>query len=120
MESGYRVTVSNKPVEVTRPNEGGLETGAAMSAVVEVNECHVFAVSGAPAEYWAAYRARYEPVDRINILVASIGGDRVQVACDDRDHADWLANHLVEHGSLPKSAVKVKTLRRADRKADKR
>lgn len=91
-----------------------------MSTVVEVNECHVFAVSDAPAEYWAAYRGRYEAVGRINVLVASVGGDRVQVACDDRDHADWLANHLVEHGGLPKSAVKVKTLRGADRTAGKR
>ena len=90
-----------------------------MSAVVEVNECHVFAVSGAPAEYWAAVRGRYEPVGRITILVASVGSDRVQVACDDRDHADWLAHHLAEYGGLPKSAVKVGTLRGADRTAGK-
>lgn len=81
------------------------------SSVVDVNECHVYAVSGPPADYWAEFRGRYEPLGRINVLVASVAGDRVQVACDNRDHADWLTKHLVEHAGLPKSAVKAKTVR---------
>lgn len=83
------------------------------TAVVDVNECHVYAVSGPAAEYWATYRGLLERAGRVTVLVASFAGDRAQVACADRTHADWLANHLVEHGGLPKSAVKAKTLREA-------
>lgn len=79
------------------------------TAVVEVNECKVFAVASA-ADYWITYRDQCEAVGRITILQASIG-DLVHVSCDDRDHATWLAAHLVSHGGLPRTAVKARTLR---------
>lgn len=78
-----------------------------MSYVVEVNECHVLA-SQWGAEWWGDFRKQYDPIGRIADTAVSIAGNRCEVACDDREHADWLAGHMVDHGGLPKSAVKVR------------
>lgn len=72
---------------------------------VRVNECLVLATEKG-ADWWVWFRWAMEPIGRITVVTASIGGDLVDVACDDRDNADWLAATAVDHG-VPKSAVKV-------------
>jgi hypothetical protein len=57
------------------------------------------------ANWWALYRAR-GPVERFTIVKSYIPGDVVDVACDDRQDAEWLRNHLIAQG-IPKSALKV-------------
>lgn len=73
-----------------------------MSTEVIVNECRVFATRDA-ADWWSLFRLR-GPVSRFRIVTASLGGDLVAVACDDREHADWLSSTLIENG-VPKSAI---------------
>ena len=77
-----------------------------MSAVVEVNECKVFATSSGAA-WWTAFRQRFDPIGRITDVKVSIGGNLCHVACDDREHADWLAASMVEKG-VPASAIKIR------------
>jgi hypothetical protein len=74
------------------------------AAEVIVNECKVFATAGGAA-WWAAFRT-YQPQSRFRVITASIGGDRVAVACADAGHAAELAAMFVERG-LPASAVSV-------------
>lgn len=72
---------------------------------VEVNEARIFATTGG-ASWWVAFRQRFEPIGRVEIVTASIGGDRVRVKCDDREHADWLKATALDNG-VPVAAVKV-------------
>jgi hypothetical protein len=76
-----------------------------VSAAVEVNEAKVFATRTA-ADWWVLFRMQAERASRIKVVTASIGGDRLLVACDDAAHAQELVALFVEKG-LPKSAVKV-------------
>lgn len=77
-----------------------------MTAVLEVNEAKVLACASG-VSWWLEFRSRFEPIDRIKVITASIGGDRVEVQCDDDDHADWLLTLAVSKG-IPRSALKVK------------
>lgn len=77
-----------------------------MTAALEVNEAKVLA-TGCGVSWWLEYRARFEPIGRVEVITASIGGDRVEVLCDDREHADWLLAHAIGNG-IPRSALKVK------------
>jgi hypothetical protein len=74
------------------------------TASVEVNECRVFATQRA-ADWWALYQ--YLHRDRIDVITPSIAGSLCTVKCDDRDHAEWLAKHMVDQG-VPASAVQVR------------
>lgn len=74
-----------------------------MSAV-QVNECAVFA-TGKGLDWWLLFRG-HGPESRFVIITASLGGDRVNVQCEDREHAEWLLATLLEQG-VPKSALKV-------------
>lgn len=74
------------------------------AAAVEVNECRVFATTMA-AEWWALYQHLHR--DRITIVTPSLAGSLCTVACDDREHAEWLAAHMVEQG-VPRTAVRVR------------
>lgn len=74
---------------------------------VEVNEAKVLA-SGRGASWWIDYRGVAERSGRIEVLTASLGGDRVAIACDTEGHARWLAALLCAKG-LPTSAVAVKS-----------
>lgn len=74
-------------------------------AALEVNEARILATQQG-AGWWLEFRHRFEPIGRLEILIASIGGDRVRVACDDKEHAAWLLGSAVEHG-VPKSALKI-------------
>lgn len=73
-----------------------------MTAVVEVNEVAIFATRMG-SDWWVLFRSRQE--NRIDVVKGSIG-DLVHVRCDDREHADWLANHMLAQG-IPKSAIKI-------------
>ncbi|OHV23249.1 hypothetical protein BBK14_24315 [Parafrankia soli] len=76
------------------------------TAYVEVNEVKVLG-TGRGADWWTLYRSRAERVGRVKIVRTVLTGDIVRVACDDRDEAQWLAKHMVNHGGLPRTAVKV-------------
>lgn len=73
---------------------------------VRVNEISVIS-TGRGTAWWISFRRAAEPAGRIHIEQPSWIGDVVRVACDDREHADWLAAHMHATAGLPKSAVKV-------------
>ncbi|AYF29290.1 hypothetical protein CSH63_17825 [Micromonospora tulbaghiae] len=76
--------------------------------VVEVNE-GVIEASRQGVDWWLVFRARYATSGRLReTKPACIVGGLIEVACDDRDDADWLAAHMVDHGGLPRTAVRVK------------
>lgn len=77
-----------------------------MTAHLKVNEARVLACGGPGAGWWADFRLRFDPIGRIHVDLASIGGDLVRVECDDREHADWLRATAQEHG-VPAAALKV-------------
>jgi hypothetical protein len=77
--------------------------------VVEVNEASIWA-SGQGADWWNLWRSRMEAAGRITIKAASIGGDRVHVACADRTEASEIRDMLTDAG-VHKSAVKVRMVR---------
>ncbi|MEW2636434.1 hypothetical protein AB0903_33560 [Streptomyces sp. NPDC048389] len=57
------------------------------------------------ANWWALYRA-HGPAERFTTITAAIPGDLVDVACDDRDHAESLRDDLITRG-IPRTALKV-------------
>lgn len=76
--------------------------------VVEVDEGKVEA-SRQGVNWWLLFRARFATSGRLReTKPACIVGGLVEVACDDRDGADWLAAHMVDFGGLPSTAVRVK------------
>jgi hypothetical protein len=77
-----------------------------VTAALEVNECKIWA-SLLGADWWCEWRARMEPIGRITVITPSIGGDLVHVACDSREDADWLRNHMISFGGVHKNAVRV-------------
>lgn len=78
-----------------------------MRYVVEVNEARVHATPSG-IEWWMAFRKR-GPAERFRDLPPySPFGSAVQVSCDGKEHAGDLAAHMVSHGSLPRTAVRVK------------
>jgi hypothetical protein len=80
-----------------------------MSYVVEVNEANVALYSTkAVAEWWNLFRLRHHGTGRITDRSMSVVGGYASVACDDREHAEELAAHLVSHGGLNKAAVRVR------------
>jgi len=74
---------------------------------VEVNETKVNATQMGH-EWWYLFRA-LQPVERFQERMPNPQGALVEVACDDREHAVWLAAHLVAEGGLPRHAVKAKS-----------
>lgn len=76
-----------------------------MSAAVEVNECRIFATQMG-VDWWLLFRASGDRTGRIKTLVPSPAGELCSVACDSREDAQWLADHMISQG-IPKSAVKV-------------
>lgn len=76
--------------------------------VVQVDEGKVEA-SRQGVEWWHLFAARYRPTGRlVETKPPCVVGGTVEVACDDREHADWLAAHMVDHGGLPRTAVRAK------------
>jgi hypothetical protein len=79
-----------------------------VTAYVVVNE-GVVEASRQGVDWWMVFRLRFEGSDRIReVKPACVVGGVAEVACDDQEGADWLAAHMVEHGGLPRTAVKVK------------
>jgi hypothetical protein len=77
--------------------------GVLVSAV-QVNECAIFATRRG-VDWWLLFRS-HGPESRFVVVTASLAGDRVNVQCEDREHAEWLLGRLLEEG-VPKSALKV-------------
>lgn len=77
---------------------------------VRVNEIKVFATRTA-ADWWAMYRLR-GPDNRFAVVTATIGGEVVDVACDDREHAEQLLELMVERG-VPRTALSIVGARKA-------
>lgn len=76
------------------------------SAAVRVNEVVVnLYTPRETANWWAIFRAR-GPASRFTIVTPAIPGDLVDVACDNREDAEWLRDHLIERG-IPSTALKV-------------
>lgn len=78
--------------------------------MVEVNEGAVEASSPAGANWWWKFRSRFEGTGgrlRQTKQPCVIGGV-VEVACDDKEHAESLAATMVNVGKLPRGAVKVR------------
>ena len=71
---------------------------------VRVNEVKIFATRTG-AEWWTLFRMG-GPSFRFTTVMSSIAGGLVDVACDDREHAEWLMAGMVEQG-IPRSALKV-------------
>jgi hypothetical protein len=80
--------------------------------VVEVNDVSVNA-NGHGRDWWAAFQCSPRGIAGITWVDMSIGGGVAHVACDDREHAEWLRGHMVDHGGLHPKTVKVKKLKEA-------
>ena|SRR2546423_9400612 len=78
---------------------------------VEVNEGTIFATQMG-IDWWLLFREIGERAGRIRRSGASPMGELCSVACDDREHAGWLVNRMIEQG-IPKSALKIPRSRRA-------
>lgn len=76
-----------------------------MTVAVRVQETRVFATERG-RDWWLAFSEVYERTDRITFVSLSLGGAVCDVACDDEEHARWLAQHMEVQG-IPKSALKV-------------
>lgn len=76
-------------------------------SVVEVNEAAVYSTQMG-VDWWNSFRARFDPIGRITDRDMTPVGGRASVACESYADAQWLALHMVEHGGLPKTAVKAK------------
>lgn len=79
-----------------------------MSYVVEVNEAKVSATTQGSA-WWQMFRKRFDPVGRITDRNVSPVGGYASVACDSEGDARWLAEHMVDVGGLPSTAVRVRS-----------
>lgn len=79
--------------------------------VVEVDVGKVM-VSCQGVEWWLIFRRVHDRIGRIRDLGTScIVDPPAQVTCEDKEHAEWLAEHMVNHGGLPRSAVQIKAAR---------
>lgn len=76
--------------------------------VVEVNEGKVEA-SRQGIDFWLLYRQRFEASGKlIETVPACVIGGRVELGPYNRDDAEFMAEHMVTVGGMPKSAVRVK------------
>lgn len=78
---------------------------AAAAAFLRVDEIGV--ALHAPREtraLWELYRLRHAA--RLTTVAVRMPGDLVDIACDDRPHAQWLADWLYSLG-VPKVSLKV-------------
>jgi hypothetical protein len=80
--------------------------------VVEVNEVGIFATR-IGTDWWTSFLLRYTGTDRITWTGMCPQGGIAHVACDDREHAEWLRDHMTGHGGLHVRHVKVKKLTEA-------
>ncbi len=71
---------------------------------LQVNECRIFGSNHAALE-WVNYRLM-GPEHRFEVVNSTIGGEVVNVVCDDEEHAKRLMSHMIEKG-VPKCALKI-------------
>lgn len=90
-----------------RPAADGADPVTGYTAALEVNEAVIWATARG-SEWWNLWRIRMEPVGRITIITAGLGGDLVHVACDTKEDAEWLRDHMISFAGVPKAAVRVR------------
>jgi hypothetical protein len=81
------------------------KAGAGMSGQpgVLVNEAKILAVGGRGADWWTAYSFRHDK--RIDVLLATLGGNVAWVPCDSAEDASWLLEWMVSSG-VPRNALR--------------
>jgi hypothetical protein len=88
------------------PGQAVLDLPAPQQYAVRVNEVLALTyTSRETANWWVMYRG-HGPEQRFVIVSAGFIGDTVDVLCDDREHADWLRDSLIERG-IPKAALTI-------------
>lgn len=80
---------------------------------VHVNECAAFATRTG-ADWWALFWSRHATTGRLTDLGQSIAGGLWHVACDTKEDAESLREHMVTQG-VPASAVAVRRLAKCKR-----
>jgi hypothetical protein len=80
-----------------------------VSYAVEVNEAAIWSTRMG-VTWWNEWRLHQERTGRITIVMPSVGGDLVHVACDSKEDAAWLRGHMTGFAGIPERAVKVKRL----------
>jgi hypothetical protein len=75
--------------------------------VVEVNE-GVVEASRQGCDWWQLHRPRFVASGKLREMKAAcIVGGVVELDCDDKETADFMAAHMIGHG-MPRNAVRVK------------
>lgn len=76
---------------------------------VEVKDI-VILVSTQGVAWWLTFRHRFEPMGRVVSIpgTATPQGDYCLVACDNREEAESLAEHMVTFGGVPRTAVRAR------------
>lgn len=75
---------------------------------VEVKDIVIMATrQGMP--WWFFYRQRFEPTGRITVIpgTSTPQGDHCVIACETREDAAWLVEHMVTFGGVPRTAVRA-------------
>lgn len=62
------------------------------------------------ADWWLLYSGRFIDTPRMTCLGLNPMGGEWHVACDSKEDAKSLAEHMVSFGGVPKSAVEVRRL----------
>jgi hypothetical protein len=78
---------------------------------VRVQETRIFATRLA-WEWWTDFLSRHDGTGRLTVVAQTVGGGVVDVACDDEEHARWLAAHMESQG-IPRAGLKVVRTERA-------
>ncbi|GAA3144314.1 hypothetical protein GCM10010466_39290 [Planomonospora alba] len=65
-------------------------------------------LAGRPcADWWQLYRPRFETSGQVTVLGSGVPGDLIQLGPYDRETADFIRGHLIEH-DVPQGAVKIR------------
>lgn len=79
-----------------------------MSHVVEVNEGIVEA-SGQGSDWWQLHRQRFAASGKLREVVpACVVGGPVELGPYPEDDARFMADHMVDVGGMPRTALRVK------------
>jgi hypothetical protein len=84
------------------------------SYVVEVNE-GVVEASCMGVTWWYDRRPLLEQSGKLrDVKPACLIAGVVEISCDNKEDAEFMARHMIEVGGMPASAVKVKKGRNVD------
>lgn len=81
---------------------------------VLVHETRIFATT-LGADWWVAFSSRFEATPRMTCLGLMPQGGDWHVACDSKEDAQSLAEHMVSFGGIHKTAVEVRRLAKCKR-----